>query len=777
MSTTSYQHSDELNTKIGFSAVPSDDVVGSAWVPIERSTGGKKPEPKQGELMERDLEQNHDLSAQEGTDAAPIEEPAVEEIASTRPEPDIPSEEHATPEVAGPSPETSLAGIMVQQPMMPSEAERPSGERPEARGDFPEAFPSELEALQKLQRLGLTEVEGQPLEALLSLAQSRALALGRLAEARKNFADGMDKSDEMLIKNAYENAQAALGMLQEIQYPEGETFAARRSTLAGDLAQIRALLAALDTWWWRRFAQALAEVYAHLKTPEQANASLRRAETLLERWPDIPNSAKAEAPKALETARQEVEGLIERQFGALLDEAQAWIKLVNSTTGSAAGEQTDGVLALEYVMRAEAACKAAERLKDEMKGAAKGRSTTALNDFTLNLERARQIALQKFPSTILERRRKRIAEQIEAWQREYTQAAKTEKEAWDYLFTATDGRAHDLRRRLDELIEIIRLDPDYALDDPIHDLIRRREQNRRRSAELVGEIRRLSEYVFPAPFGPTGASGNQPEAERYLYTMWCICEEARKLDPDLDTNDNEIGQLFTTVEERWRQMQNDVERQIEAIETQLGETQNLLGSLSGRREASSPLMAGAMGHDKQTIPDVAGKPDMGPASVGTQLDALAKVRARLDEVHRVLQALKSNIEKLEWRLSSHLKVQPKWDQVLAELRRSWQAQSEQWQKLDAICRDAEDLVEGWRTPYDLVRLIARTQSLCRSEMPSPPLRAAVLESLYHAVRATLPTIRQRPLPVARQIELTLLLLQLLQSKRELKNDALARRAI
>ncbi len=209
MSTTPYQHSDELNTKISLSAVPSNDVVGSAWVPTGTSTGEKKPEPKQ-ELMEHDLEQSHDSFAQEGTNAAPIEEPAVEEITPTEPEPEFPFEEHAAPEVAGPSLEEGPVEMTVQEPTALSKAEEWPGEKSEAPSDFSGVSSSELEALQKLQRLGLTEVEGQSLEALLSLAQSRALALGRLAEARKNFVDGMDKSDEALIKNAYENARAAL---------------------------------------------------------------------------------------------------------------------------------------------------------------------------------------------------------------------------------------------------------------------------------------------------------------------------------------------------------------------------------------------------------------------------------------------------------------------------------------------------------------------------------------------------------------------------------------
>jgi hypothetical protein len=76
-----------------------------------------------------------------------------------------------------------------------------------------------------------------------------------------------------------------------------------------------------------------------------------------------------------------------------------------------------------------------------------------------------------------------------------------------------------------------------------------------------------------------------------------------------------------------------------------------------------------------------------------------------------------------------------------------------------------DLANAWRTPYDLIRLVERTQALFRQDKLPQPIRQAALERVYRAVREALPDIREQKPSVPRQIELTLLLRELLQMKR------------
>lgn len=722
--------------------IPSEDNVSSGWPMLGSYFPGTTPKPGQGLPIEHTEQmadgtllsetQEHDSGV--GTEIPPegpllaAEEPPVpvgvettagpgETGLSTSSLEDL--EEPATPEAAGPLPEEGLVEIPAPTSPAPSEIERSSA-----------VSSPELQALLELQELGLIEIEGEPIANLISLARSRAQALDRLAEARKCFAEGMD-GNETLVQQAVQDAQAALRALEEIRYPEGETFSARRVALAGDLAQVRALLAALDTWWWQRFAQALAEVYALFKTPQQAQQSLIRAETLLDRWPDFENSIKSKAQEALKTAQREMEeGLVERQFRALLDEAEAWIALAKNaaTDSAAAGQAEDETLALEYVIRAEAACRAAERLKERMKGGAKGRSTTALNDFTPNLVSAKQTALEKFLPSVLERRRRLIAEQIEKWQQEYAQAVGTEKQAWDHLFTATDEQARCLRRRLDELIELIRLDPTYVVpDDAMRDLIRQREEHRRRSAELVGEAQRVWKWANTASHD----AETRPNAELFVYRVWRLLEEAKKLDPDLETNDGEIKQLFSSVRQEWSQLQqqiNDLFNKIEDAQRQLNQKFSELENIN------------------------------------------------ITDLKNSLKTIEEDLNKLKRRLSRHLETPLNWHETINILEQQHHEQKARADGIADTLQRVQGLVEAWKTPHNLPRLIEETQALCCSDMLPAWIRRAAVTAVREAVRQALPEIRRRRPPLPRQIELTWLIGELGEAAARLETRGVNREA-
>lgn len=714
--------------------IPSEDNVSSGWPMLGSYFPGTTPKPGQGLPIEHTEQmadgtllsetQEHDSGV--GTEIPPegpllaAEEPPVpvgvettagpgETGLSTSSLEDL--EEPATPEAAGPLPEEGLVEIPAPTSPAPSEIERSSA-----------VSSPELQALLELQELGLIEIEGEPIANLISLARSRAQALDRLAEARKCFAEGMD-GNETLVQQAVQDAQAALRALEEIRYPEGETFSARRVALAGDLAQVRALLAALDTWWWQRFAQALAEVYALFKTPQQAQQSLIRAETLLDRWPDFENSIKSKAQEALKTAQREMEeGLVERQFRALLDEAEAWIALAKNaaTDSAAAGQAEDETLALEYVIRAEAAFKAAERLWDrDLRAQRRNLLSPSLNNTRSNIAQARNRCLSTFPQAVLKRRRDVLASEISRWLEDYTgavQAVGTEDGDRRYLFISSDEQARHLRQRLDELIELIRLDPDYMPAEAIRDLIRQREEHRRRSAELVGEAQRVWKWANTASHD----AETRPNAEPFVYRVWCLLEAAKKLDSDLDANSSEINQLSSSVRQEWNQLQ----QQINDLFNKIEEDQRQLNQKFDQFE-------------------------------NQEFSELGNIN--ITNLKNSLKTIEEDLNKLRHRLSRHLETPPNWHERINALEQRYHEQKARADGIAGVLRRVQELVERWKTPHDLPRLIEETQALCCSgTLPGWVWQAAVT-AVREAVRQALPEIRRRRPPLPRQIELTWLI--------------------
>lgn len=615
---------------------------------------------------------------------------------------------------------------------------------------------SEVEALQELQKLGLETIDGQSIVKLLSLAQSRQQAREMLAAAQDAFRTGLAQNDETSMQRAYEQAQAARKSLEAIAYPEDAAFAARRTALEEDRVAARALLAAIDTWWWQRFAQAIADVYANLKTPDRISQSLVEAARILSQWPEIERSYKQSAEKRWQEAQDEAAGVAARQFRALLDEAKTWREL--------AGQTEDQDSALQHLVHAEASLDAAGRVLQEVMGGTKNLLRNDLNEEQTELQKLRETIVPKLHEAIVKQRQTTITARLQEWKADYQRFAgeddgTAKDQKWRYLFENPSEEARALRQRLDEWITLMRLDSDYVLKDAeLREVIRRREGNLRRSAELLAEVRRLAQEAFPAETEP------QTKAEPYLYAMWLACAEAKRLDPDLATRDPEIGRLLAKVEEEWNQLQTSIAKKISAIHRQLEETQSDLNALEG---ISSPVPGGAVYGGDRPAPETAGMPYMPVTPAGAGSDALGRIMNELESVRHRLQNLEQKeLKGLEEKLSSHLKKPPEWDKKLAELRRNWQQQNERLEQLRKGCQVVTRLADDWRTPYDLIHLVARTQALFRQDKLPQPIRQAALEHVYRAVREALPGIRNEQRPsVPRQIELTLLLRELLQMKR------------
>jgi hypothetical protein len=386
-------------------------------------------------------------------------------------------------------------------------------------------------------------------------------------------------------------------------------------------------------------------------------------------------------------------------------------------------------------VHAEASCKAAERLLDDIRSPAKQLSRNRLGETGKKLETARQQALEQLPGAVLQRRRDLVAQQLRQWQQDYLRVASTEDKDWNYLFTNTEENARSLRRRLDELSALMRLDPDYSPDEKMRDLIRRRERNLRRSAELLGEVQQLAKQRPKVTTETADASRDWLVAERYVYHIWCACEEAKRLDPDLGSDNQEIAGLLSSADQTWAQLREQIE-----------------ASLNGSTNQQLQALMGQLNVFEQT-----------------QFDGLASIENHLREICKASEAAQTAIDELDRKLASYHKAPPQWDERLFDLRQHHQEQADRLRALDEGFQTVKKLVEAWKSPYDLSRLITRTEEICSSGALPSPIRQVAQKELLNSIREALPGIRNGRHSVARQIELTRLLRQLRNSVEAIQN--------
>lgn len=141
----------------------------------------------------------------------------------------------------------------------------------------------EIQALERLQKLGAEEVYGTPISELLQLASQRAQALRQLAGAEQSFYQTQDPTAidaSRIMGDAVEQIESALKSLEGIKYPEKDEFDFRRQALAADIARARALQAAIERW--QAAQKRLSELEARLAAVEQAIQ--KRREDLEKQW-------------------------------------------------------------------------------------------------------------------------------------------------------------------------------------------------------------------------------------------------------------------------------------------------------------------------------------------------------------------------------------------------------------------------------------------------------------------------------------------------------------
>lgn len=582
---------------------------------------------------------------------------------------------------------------------------------------------SELEALRELEELKVQEVDGEPLTALLALAQSREKALASLHSAHEVFREGLDKSSYEKMEEAFSQADGALKTLQQISYPDTPLFAARRAALAADIARGRALLAAIDTWWWQCFAQAIAEVYANLKTLDQARNSLQKAEEIWKRWPDSTvESGKPGAKTTLDTARSEVDNLAVRQFGALFDETEKWIALAEEILPK------DGEAALQCLVHAEATYAAAERSWDGIETSQKNLFEKDPEGLTRSLDETKQKITKGLFETMAKRRNAESKKRFEKWMEDYRREAKAAEQAgsdWAWLLSAEGDPAKGLRQRLNDLIFLLEPNPDllFELADDLQDVIRERKTNVQRSADLLSQVQWATEPSRQA----LGYNGRTDHST--VYYRWRRLREAHSLDPD----NEKIADLLREAKRAWEGLKGEVGKRF----------RDIAGALEQIRQQIAEIEAGK-------------KVESAPADV----DDLAAIEKRLEETSSNMAKAKKQLDELKGDLQRHLEFPPEWQEQLSRLEAGWKQQNSRLNDLKHKTQVVQKLIEDWRAPHDLEDLIARTQGVCESNDLPPKVRQAGLGGLLEAVRSALPGIRNRRPQKAGQVKLTWLLWQL-----------------
>ncbi len=185
----------------------------------------------------------------------------------------------------------------------------------------------EIQALERLQKLGEKEVYGTPISELLECALQRAQALRQLVWAEQSFYQAQDPAvtdASRIMAQAATQIKSALESLEGIEYPEKDEFAFRRHTLAADIARASALKAAIERWRAAQGRQgALEASLASIERAAQGRQSV--LETLLaslEQAARVRHKALETSLAAVEQAAQERQKTLEASLVSLEQAAQ-----------------------------------------------------------------------------------------------------------------------------------------------------------------------------------------------------------------------------------------------------------------------------------------------------------------------------------------------------------------------------------------------------------------------------------------------------------------------
>jgi hypothetical protein len=614
--------------------------------------------------------------------------------------------------------------------------------------------PSEVQALRELQKQGLREIEGQPVQDLLNLAQRRQQSLEDFRAATKAFQEGLQAGDETKMTEAYHKALVAITGLEGLAYPAVPFLAARREARDADVARVKVLLETIDAWWWRRVLEKVAEFYGGAYSPagwQQAPAILNEAKRILAQWPGGDGPAKREAQHAVDEMEAQLTKRDKGQAERLLAEAKGWVDsaraIMEVPAGSNASEPTataqppqhNPFVAVQCLVQAEALLSQLEREsgvdfpgphvacldgEQQPEGARPPRRNSDLTRQVSELrgridELRRQWLHETASDWLVEERRSQVETDLQKPLRERLRQAGDN--GAPLMVSQGNQQAEEFRSQLDKLIMYLRLDPGYfqRLDPALHQVVAERVDNRYQSLVSYSEARRLWDLG--------------PEKRRpYLYTMHKKSTEALSRMPD----DEKIQRLAADIEPEWKELSGQMEKDMETARGDLSEIERDLDELTGadKREGTS----------RGNLPKQ-------PLSLGEIETRIRSIRDKLARVEQILGTVQQTLE-------SQFERPPEWGREVTRLDEDFTQSKKRLEQLGSIVESTKWLVTCWNHPEgDWRSCISETKRLIQLATPPGCVKRAAAHELLQALRGALPIIQSQRPSLTQRTELTSLL--------------------
>jgi len=592
---------------------------------------------------------------------------------------------------------------------------------------------SEVEVLQELQERGLHEIEGVPIEDLLSLATSRERALEILNEASEAYREGLQSEDkaEAKMQEASQKALTALEQLQKIEdkYPAFPIFSSRRQALSTDVARAEGLLEAIDTWWWQRFSQQVATFYMAVHGPGgigKARSALNEAERILEQWPILWGRSRQRSQQTLEEMKEHLRTAQEDHTRVWVDRAESWIqwareaiegtsvKVNSAGSGQIDAPDRDPFVALQCLAWAEALLKQL----DDVVGAS-DELRERMEELRYNADDIKQKCLHEAPKIMAAQRRFRVMRSLVVSLSSRIMGKNSNIDG--LLSNMQDNEAQRFRHQLDELIASLYDDPSYW------DIVQHWDQEPKNLIDAI--YKRQDQWYHGTLLYLTARElweRGQEKRRSYIYRIYRYLSEAKELYPDPKA----IEVILRDVEAEWFKLDKDVKSSLYEARCTIDEVDNILENIA------------VLQHD--------------PAGA-VRID-LQNVKEQLDFAESILKKTEASGKEALKTIQSQVDTCPEWEEQWQELRKRIDTANWRLKKFQDLVKFVDGLIECWnKLDGDIGYSILATRAIVQSDALPKGIRKAIARELLQVLRETLRCLRRQNVSRDQQIELTLLL--------------------
>ncbi|RME69757.1 MAG: hypothetical protein D6784_17860 [Chloroflexi bacterium] len=465
-------------------------------------------------------------------------------------------------------------------------------------GEYPWAVQSsettECQVLNKLLELGITDIYGHSIQKdLLPIAEERQQAWQALRKAEEKFQWMMKTGQAEDLRNLDDELNKILTQLQEVkeQYPSGPEFYRRRQEVESDIARVEELRAGLRQRVRTRGIELLFDFYASITSIQlgneqalaEAQNTKKEIDALHQKWPDTFSQDEIERMRRrLEEAKARRQKLKEAEARRLQDQLDRSNQLLRQAKQY---RQTQPQLALTYLAQAREILEILNKDGPTYEGwsALFPQVQEAKKELEILEAEVRKLLAESLAQSLAEQladQQKQVLQKgvqqarnnITTLQDEIQQAWKNWK-TWDdwqislpfddrpstvpsgeeaNRFLGDEQYGPEARKKLDEIRFFLALTPETELPDWVQTLLRVRQDNLLHAAILYRQVH---------------AVWTQEENQTpFAYWAWQRIELAHQYDPDSP----EISNLHTSIEKKWKEMENRFDGHIEQARRSLG---------------------------------------------------------------------------------------------------------------------------------------------------------------------------------------------------------------